>query len=283
MLKKTTEIDKLLNQDSHDKYKKAIDRVYQLWKEQIANHSTEMRKFILANAWTRSKFQHYGIPSSAMYIDLVPIDQYAYKYNGGLPNIKTVLVGDGATGKTCMLISYTTNSFPMDYVPTVFDNYSANVVVDGKTISLGLWDTAGPEDYDRLRPLSYPQTEVFLLVFSVVNPTSFKNCVTKWLPELRHHCPETPVILCGAKIDLRDDRDTLKRLYDKGMNVVTYEDGVYMAEQCGCIGYMENSALTQKNLKQTFDAIIHSAGAYRADRKRSGKSANKKKQNCKPQ
>ncbi|GFZ03003.1 RAC-like 2 [Actinidia rufa] len=109
--------------------------------------------------------------------------------------IKCVTVGDGAVGKTCMLISYTSNMFPTDYVPTVFDNFSANVVVDGSTVNLGLWDTAGQEDYNRLRPLSYRGADVFLLAFSLISKASYENIYKKWIPELRHYATTTPIVL----------------------------------------------------------------------------------------
>jgi len=176
--------------------------------------------------------------------------------NQALQSIKLVVVGDGAVGKTCLLIAYTSNRFPQDYVPTVFDNYTAHVMVEGKTISLGLWDTAGQEDYDKLRPLSYPSTDVFLLCFSVVSEVSFKNVKARWLREVRHHCPNSKLILVGTKLDIREDKAQLDKIEDA--TPIDPQAGENMAKEIGAIRYMECSALTQKGLKQVFDEAIKS-------------------------
>jgi len=176
-----------------------------------------------------------------------------------MQNIKCVVVGDGAVGKTCLLISYTTNAFPGEYIPTVFDNYSANVMVDGRPVNLGLWDTAGQEDYDRLRPLSYPQTDVFLICFSIISPHSFENVKSKWWPEIQHHCPDVPIILVGTKSDLRNDPNMTQQLASKGLRMVSLEEAGIRAREVGAVCYMECSALTQEGLKNVFDEAIRAA------------------------
>jgi Ras-related C3 botulinum toxin substrate 1 len=199
--------------------------------------------------------------------------------------IKAVVVGDGAVGKSCMLISYTTGSFPAEYVPSyapaschlllthrsVFDNYSTSpTMFDGRAVNLGLWDTAGQEDYvprsrcilliaaqDRLRPLSYPGTDVFLLAFSVVSPSSFESVRSKWYPELQYHCPGVPVVLLGTKLDLRRDDTVIGALSGKGLSPVTTTQGQRLAEELKLSGYCECSALTQEGLKAVFDTAVH--------------------------
>uniref|UniRef100_A0A804QWV6 Uncharacterized protein n=1 Tax=Zea mays TaxID=4577 RepID=A0A804QWV6_MAIZE len=148
--------------------------------------------------------------------------------------IKCVTVGDGAVGKTCMLICYTSNKFPTDYIPTVFDNFSANVVVDGTTVNLGLWDTAGQEDYNRLRPLSYRGADVFVLAFSLVSRASYENVMKKWLPELQHYAPGVPIVLAGTKL----------------------AQGEELRKHIGATCYIECSSKTQQNVKAVFDAAI---------------------------
>jgi len=169
-------------------------------------------------------------------------------------------MGNDNVGKTCMLISFTENSFPTDYMPTVFDNYSTQVNVDDKVYQLELWDTAGQDaTYDKTRQISYPQTEVFLICFSVVAPVSYNNITTKWAPEIREHCPNTPVILVGTKIDLRIDKETTNALRKEGLSPITFDQGTQKAKELKFNKYMECSALTQKGLKSIFDEAVRCA------------------------
>jgi len=172
-----------------------------------------------------------------------------------IKHCKLVCVGDAGVGKTSLLISYSTNTFPTEYIPTVFENYSANVMFEKQPINLTLWDTAGQEEYATLRSVSYPQTDVFLVCFSVVNPNSFDNIATKWLKELKHYNPDAPVIIVGTMTDLRNDRLTIEKLSKDGHQSITFEKGCKFAEDIGA-PYVECSAITQKNVDQVFKCAL---------------------------
>ncbi|MEE6518470.1 hypothetical protein FKM82_029472 [Ascaphus truei] len=130
------------------------------------------------------------------------------------------------------------------------------VTVAGKQHLLGLYDTAGQEDYDQLRPLSYPNTDVFLICFSVVNPASYHNVQEEWVSELKACMPRVPYVLIGTQIDLRDDPKTLVRLLHMKEKPLTHEQGMKLAKTIGAQCYLECSALTQKGLKNVFDEAI---------------------------
>ena len=153
-------------------------------------------------------------------------------------------------------------------VPTVFDNYAVTVMIGEDPYTLGLFDTAGQEDYDRLRPLSYPQTDVFLVCFSVTSPASFENVREKWFPEVRradspahlttqvhHHCPGVPCLIVGTQIDLRDDPAVVEKLARQKQRPVSGEAGERLARELGAVKYTECSALTQRGLKSASLAL----------------------------
>jgi len=164
---------------------------------------------------------------------------------------KIVVVGDGGCGKTCLLIVYAHNRFPEAYIPTVFENYVTNRQFDGKIVEIALWDTAGQEEYDRLRPLSYPESHVILIVFSVDFPVSLANVQDKWYPEVAHFCEGTPLILVATKTDLRRDDNTRRMLAAQGQTPVSAGQGEDVAYEIGA-KYIECSAKTGSGVQEVF-------------------------------
>lgn len=128
--------------------------------------------------------------------------------------------------------------------------------LEDEEIKLDLWDTAGQEEYERLRTLSYPNTNVFLVCFSVDSPDSFDNVRTRWINEIRHFQATTPVLLVGLKTDLRHDEATLARLEDLGRKVTTAAQGQKLARTIHAVKYVECSSLTQNGLKEVFSEAI---------------------------
>eukprot|EP00941_MAST-03F_sp_MAST-3F-sp1_P006068 g6068.t1 len=167
-----------------------------------------------------------------------------------MKSVKLVVVGDGGIGKSSLLIRFASGNFPHEYIPTVFDNYSTDVVLDQQPISLGLWDTAGQEDYDRLRPLSYPMTDVFLLCYDLNNPVSRENARSKWLKEIKQYCPDVPIILVGCKSDLEPNNFHIEE------NACS---GNQLAKNTGCDAYFSCSALNNVNIQAVFHCAIRTA------------------------
>ncbi|BEI80531.1 hypothetical protein CcaverHIS002_0110600 [Cutaneotrichosporon cavernicola] len=172
---------------------------------------------------------------------------------------KLVVVGDGGCGKTCLLTVYAENRFPEEYVPTVFENLVTMVphpTDPGKTIEMALWDTAGQEDFDRLRPLSYNDTDVILVVFACNHRPSLENVYDKWYPEMSHFCEGVPLLLICTKTDLRNDPTTKSLMAAQGVTPVTSAEGEKVAKEIGARRYLECSAKEGQGVKEVFDTAI---------------------------
>ncbi|KAJ7039185.1 ras family-domain-containing protein [Mycena alexandri] len=172
---------------------------------------------------------------------------------------KLVIVGDGACGKTSLLCSFALGEFPRDYQPTVFDNYVAEIRLDDKPVQLALWDTAGQEEYERLRPMSYSKSHVILIAFALDTPDSLENVTTKWIEEVRSICgPTIPVILVGCKADLRPNTPH-PNTPDNPCPWVTREQGERIAQVIGARAYKECSALKIEGVDEVFETATRAS------------------------
>ena len=172
-------------------------------------------------------------------------------------------------------------------------------------VELALWDTAGQEEYDRLRPLSYPETHLLLVCFAIDCPSSLDNVLEKvslpaiasmptltplqWYPEVTHFCPTTPLILVGLKSDLRHKKNCIELLRTQGLTPVTSEQGRMVANKMNAT-YMECSSKEQQGVDELFERAIDMAvmpelqvEQDRIASRSSGHSSNKrvKKRSCK--
>ncbi|VDM33734.1 unnamed protein product [Hydatigera taeniaeformis] len=174
--------------------------------------------------------------------------------------IKCVLVGDGAVGKTCLLMKKVTGNFPTSYIPTVFDNYTVPIEIGKTTYRLSLIDTAGQEAYENIRRHVYPDTSVFVLCFSVTLRSSFCNVVDKWVRDIRSVCPTTPILLVGCQTDLRGGSNS---------TATPYSEGKKLAKDIGAVQYVECSAKTNDGVDDVFNkAILIGAGLKTRKRSR---------------
>jgi Ras homolog gene family, member A len=169
-------------------------------------------------------------------------------------SFKIVVVGMGACGKTCTLITFSKGRLPEVYVPTVFENYVAGVEVDHKHLELALWDTAGQEDYDRLRPLSYPDCHIVIISYAIDSPDSLDDVVEKWIHEVSHFCKGVPILLVGMKQDLRWNQKTIEELRKTSRRPTSYAEGLAVAKKIGAAAFVECSAMTNEGISQTFEA-----------------------------
>lgn len=183
-------------------------------------------------------------------------------------NRKVVIVGDGAVGKTCLLIVFAKGTFPEVYIPTVFEGHVQTISIDNKTVELALWDTAGQEDYDRLRPLSYPDAHVIIIAFATDDPDSLQN-TTKWIDEVKHFCHGLPVILVGCKKDLRQDRKTIAELSKEGKRPVSSDEVENVAKTIGAAKYLECSSKNNEGVNEVFEHVARASINMKRKEKRS--------------
>ena len=170
-----------------------------------------------------------------------------------------MLIGDDAAKKSEIISNYVLEKNVEVFVQIVFKNYHLSVEVDGKPVKLIISNIVEEDGFDKMRPLFYGDADAFLVCFSIASFASFSNISDKWIPEIRHHCPKTPLILAGTECNLRNDEKTISDLKKTGKIPVEYEAGSQLAKEINASMYLECSAVTNEGVKELFEELIRIA------------------------
>ena len=161
---------------------------------------------------------------------------------------KTIVIGDGAVGKTAVTFRYSEEKFQENYKMTIGVDFTIkHEMVRNKRIKCQIWDTGGQEKFSKIRPLYYRGALGSLVVFDVTNRDSFAS-LDKWIFEIKNNCTKIPIVIVGNKIDL------------DGREVTANEGKAYARKKSKELGYkipyLETSAKTGETIKKLFSELI---------------------------
>ncbi|KAI6184007.1 hypothetical protein M3Y97_00550000 [Aphelenchoides bicaudatus] len=168
--------------------------------------------------------------------------------------VKLVVIGDASCGKSSLIHAHAAGQFQEQYVPTAFDDFSVEALVDGKMDVITISDTAGEDDFSSMRPLSYPNADCFIFCYAIDQPGTLKNLRDKWMPEIRHFCPSTPVLVVGNKKDLRETASE---------NAIPTKEAIEIVKQITALPLIECSAKTRENIRLVFDSALSAVSSFR--------------------
>jgi small GTP-binding protein len=183
-------------------------------------------------------------------------------------DVKCVLVGDPAVGKSGLCMAFRFGDLGTGYVSTVVENFAVRTTIRREEINFRIWDTPGLQEYAHLRPVSYSETDVILICFSLMFPASLGNVRELWLPEIRTHCPSTPVVLVGLQSDVREYavEHPNGEWRSDGVEPVASKAGAAMARAIHAHAYVECSAMTESSVREVFAQALRAVPPPRSRR-----------------
>ncbi|MFX0168774.1 MAG: GTP-binding protein [Candidatus Hodarchaeota archaeon] len=153
--------------------------------------------------------------------------------------LKVVMMGDGAVGKTSLVLRYTQNTFSPEYKQSLGASFAVkDLKIDEQKVKLVIWDIAGQPSFRQVRRHYYSGAHGALLVFDVIKPTSFMT-LNNWYNDFKTVVPEGIIVLIGNKVDLEEKR-------------VVPPEAAHMLQRWWQIPYIETSAANATGVSDAF-------------------------------